>query len=81
MKLTEKECRDCRIDALADVMPDYRVQIIPGAMGPELCRGAPCRIDAGYDFRFRTELLITVGAEYIRIAREHAGQSTKETNK
>ncbi len=78
MKLTEEEREECRIDALADVMPDYRVQIIPGNMGPEVCHGESYWVDAGYDFTFRSELFVTVGADYIRLAREHAGQSTKE---
>ena len=33
MKLTEKEARDARIDALADVMLEYRVCLVPGDGG------------------------------------------------
>ena len=78
MKLTEKEARDCRVDALADVMPDYRLRIVPGAGCPELRYSKGYRVDAGYDFTFWSELSITVGSEYIRIAREHEGQTTEE---
>ena len=78
MKLTEKECQDCRIDASVDEPPEYEVVVIPGWGQPAWEECDPYDIYGAQGYPIRAEIRVTVGSQYIEQLRVHTARTAKE---